>query len=115
MTPIEIDDYKTTWLKNAHVVQVNEDLDVDGKSWCRKNVERHRWSFSRYTDIYEHTFYFEIKQTANDFESYINSRTNNSNTTDADKDVKCGICGQWIKPWQVCEDTDSSSNYDHPL
>lgn len=70
MTPIEIDDYKTTWLKNAHVVTVNEDLDVDGKSWCRKNVERHRWSFSRYTDIYEHTFYFENAQTAKDFESW---------------------------------------------
>lgn len=38
MTPIEIDDYKTTWLKNAHVVQVNEDLDVDGKSWMESDT-----------------------------------------------------------------------------
>jgi hypothetical protein len=115
MTPIEIDDYKTTWLKNAHIVQVNEDLDVDGKTWCRKNVDRHRWSFSQYTDIYEHTFYFEAEQTAKDFESYITHHTNHTNTMDANKTsyVKCGICNQWMKPWQKCEDTDSCSYYDH--
>lgn len=74
ITPIEIGDYKTKWLKNAHVVTVNEDLDVEGKSWCRKNTERHKWSFSKYTDIYEHTFYFEDADTAQAFEEWLKNR-----------------------------------------
>jgi hypothetical protein len=74
MTPQDIVDYKTRWLKNAHVATVNEDLDIEGKTWCRKNVERHKWSFSKYTDVYEHTFYFEDDQTARDFESWYNTR-----------------------------------------
>jgi hypothetical protein len=74
MTPIEICDYKAKWLKNAYVVTVNEDLDIEGKTWCRKTVERYKWSFSKYTDIYEHTFYFEDEQTAKDFECWYTQR-----------------------------------------
>jgi len=74
ITPIEIDEYKTKWLKNAHFVTVNEDLDIEGKTWCRKNVERQRWSFSKYTDVYEHTFYFEDADTAQAFKEWLKNR-----------------------------------------
>jgi hypothetical protein len=62
MTPQEIDDYKTKWLTGpgrGYPVKIHSDLDVDGKDWCRRNLERHQWSFTKYTDVYEHTFYFE--------------------------------------------------------
>lgn len=29
------------------------------------------------------------------------------------KQVRCGICGYWMMPWLVCEDTDHCSYYDH--
>ena len=30
-----------------------------------------------------------------------------------ENNTKCGICKQWMEPWQKCEDTDSCSYYDH--
>jgi hypothetical protein len=71
MTPQEIFDYKTKWLKTAHIVKVNSDLDIEGKRWCRQNLERQEWSFSSYTDVYEHTFYFENAESAKQFESWL--------------------------------------------
>ena len=61
MTPQEIAEYKQRWMSagNNNPVRLHSDLDVAGKDWCRKYLERHQWSFSKYTDHYEHTFYFE--------------------------------------------------------
>jgi hypothetical protein len=80
MTPQEIVDYKTKWLKNAHLVTVNTDLDWEGKAWCRRHLERHQWSFTSYTDMYEHTFYFEAEQAAKQFEEWLDERTLRRNT-----------------------------------
>lgn len=60
MTPLEIAEYKMRWMREGgHSVRLHSDLDVAGKDWCRKNIERHQWSFEAYTAIYQHTFYFE--------------------------------------------------------
>jgi hypothetical protein len=69
MTPQEIFEYKTKWLSaGGHAVKLHSDLDVEGKLWCRRNVERHQWSFIQYTDLYEHTFLFENQDTSKQFE-----------------------------------------------
>lgn len=69
MTPQEINDYKTRWLRETdNSVRIHSDLDVEGKDWCRRNVERHQWSFRAWTAIYEHTFYFEDRETKSQFE-----------------------------------------------
>jgi hypothetical protein len=73
MTPQEIHDYKTRWLiKNGNPVKIHSDLDVEGKFWCRRNLERHQWSMTTWTDIYEHTFFFEDPIAAQNFEIEFN-------------------------------------------
>ena len=68
MTPQEIYEYKQRWMStNTHPVTLDEYLEFDGKSWCRKNLESKVWKFSKYTDIYEHTFYFEKVEDAEAF------------------------------------------------
>lgn len=69
MTPQEIFEYKNKWLTNGgHCVRIHSDLDIEGKNWCRKNLERHQWSFEKYTDVYEHTFCFEDLKASQLFE-----------------------------------------------
>jgi hypothetical protein len=69
MTPQEIFDYKTQWMMNSkHYVKINEDADFDAKQWCKKNLEQHQWHFTRYTDVYEHTMYFETAEMKENFE-----------------------------------------------
>ena len=58
MTPLEIHEYKLRW-KPGYTVRLHSDLVNEGKTWCRRNCERHQWSMSTYTDVYEHTFHFE--------------------------------------------------------
>ncbi len=73
MTPQEVFDYKTTWLSNGgNPVKVHSDLDIEGKYWCRQNIERHQWSFTSYTGVYEHTFHFESKDHADKFSKHFN-------------------------------------------
>jgi len=57
-TPIETFEYKNNW-KPGYTVRLHSDLVNEGKTWCRRNLERHQWSMSQYTDVYEHTFHFE--------------------------------------------------------
>ena len=67
-TPQEIFEYKQKWLKdNPYSVRLHSDLDVRGKDWCRKHLERHKWSMDTYTNVYEHTFNFEDKEAADQF------------------------------------------------
>ena len=66
MTPQEQFDYKNNW-KPGVTVRLHSDLDVQGKTWCKRNVERHQWSFTSYTDVYEHTFHFELDEHAQEF------------------------------------------------
>ena len=67
-TPQQIYDYKREWMeRNGHPVRLHSDLDWKGKDWCRRHLERWQWSFKSYTDVYEHTFFFEFKDDAQDF------------------------------------------------
>ena len=69
MTPQDINEYKMQWMRVAnHPVRIHSDLDVEGKDWCRRNLERHQWSFQSWTDVYEHTFYFENAGASQQFE-----------------------------------------------
>ena len=69
MTPQELNEYKMHWMRVAnHPVRIHSDLDVEGKDWCRRNLERHEWSFQSWTDVYEHTFYFENAGVSQQFE-----------------------------------------------
>ena len=69
MTPIEIAEYKQRWkAQDGNPVRVHSDLDVQCKNWCRKNLKRHEWSMTSYTNVYEHTFYFEHLNTSQQFE-----------------------------------------------
>jgi nuclear transport factor 2 (NTF2) superfamily protein len=72
MTPQELFEYKKSWLPGYNV-QVDFDSDVWGKDWCRKRLERHQWSFDKYTMPDDsHTFSFENEDDADDFfRSYI--------------------------------------------
>lgn len=60
MTPQEVYEYKKRWLMYSnHYAVTDELLEYSAKRWCRNNVPQHKWSFSKYTDFYEDTFYFE--------------------------------------------------------
>lgn len=71
MTPQEQFDYKRRWLPDAWVVTVNQDWDWIGKDWCRKNLERHQWSFKKYANPDDsHNFLFESEDNARQFKLY---------------------------------------------
>ena len=69
MTPLEISEYKMRWMANGtcYPVRLHSDLADNGKTWCRRNLERHQWSVATWTDVYEHTFFFEHKHDADEF------------------------------------------------
>ena len=63
MTPQEQYDYKTHWMnKTPHPVRLHSDLADKGKTWARRNLERHQWKFDTWTANYEHTFHFELEE-----------------------------------------------------
>ena len=66
MTPQDIAEYKQRWMStgNNNPVRLHSDLDTQGKTWCRRNLERHQWKMNTWTDVYEHTFFFESEQHA---------------------------------------------------
>jgi hypothetical protein len=71
-TPLEIFEYK-----NKHCifgVTIEETTDTAAKEWCKENLERHQWSFVRYTDVYEHTIFFDDESRATDFEKFMSAR-----------------------------------------
>ena len=69
MTPQEIFEYKKSWKPHSFQVDIHSDLDVQCKSWCRKNLNRWEWSMDRYTYVYSHTFHFEKEYAANNFKT----------------------------------------------
>lgn len=72
MTPQEIFDYKTSWLKKCtNIVSVHDDLEFEAKRWCRTNLKQHQWNFYKFTDIYEHSFYFETAEMKKEFERFM--------------------------------------------
>ena len=59
MTPQEIFEYKNSWAP-GYKVQVDVDSDVWGKNWCRKRLQRYKWSFKKFSEPDDsHTFQFE--------------------------------------------------------
>ena len=72
-TPQDINEYKMRWMRESNYpVRVHSDLDIVGKDWCRKHLERHQWSFNSYTANYEHTFYFEDADVSKQFDLEVN-------------------------------------------
>jgi hypothetical protein len=73
MTPQEIFDYKVTWQKDCrNISTVHDDLEFDAKRWCKDNLEQHQWDFCKFTDMYEHSIYFETEDMKNNFERFMN-------------------------------------------
>lgn len=70
ITPQEISDYKRAWKPNGFAVPLHSDLHVVGKDWCRHNLERWQWSMDTFTDVYEHTFHFQSRASADEFKKY---------------------------------------------
>ena len=70
MTPQEVSDYKQRWMAsgNNNPVRLHSDVVDRGKTWCRRQLERHQWSVTLWTDVYEHTFFFEDARAAQNFE-----------------------------------------------
>ena len=68
MTPVEIAEYKQRW-KPGYTVGVHSDNVNEAKAWCRKYLDRHEWSMTEWTDVYEHTFHFEYLQDATMFKN----------------------------------------------
>ena len=75
MLPLEIVDYKTKWLKTCiNIVKIHEDFEFDAKQWCKKNLMKHQWNFVKYTDVYEHSIYFETNEMKTNFEGFIDDK-----------------------------------------
>ena len=66
MTPVEMFEYKLNW-KPGYSVKLHSDWVDKGKTWCRKNLKRHQWSMTQWTDVYEHTFHFEDPSAGKEF------------------------------------------------
>jgi hypothetical protein len=72
MTPQERFDYKTKWMQtSSNPIKIHSDLEFAAKQWCKTNLEQHQWHFSKYTDVYEDTFYFESADHARKFDNEI--------------------------------------------
>lgn len=71
MTPQEIHEYKLKW-KPGYSVKLHSDRVDQGKTWCRRKLQRHQWSMSEWTNVYEHTFHFENKETSQKFKVELN-------------------------------------------
>ena len=67
MTPQEQHEYKMRWMP-GYPVRLHSDVSDQGKTWCRRQLERHQWSVTTWTHVYEHTFHFEDVQAAQNFE-----------------------------------------------
>tara|TARA_R110000796_G_scaffold17427_2_gene53660 strand:+ start:612 stop:848 length:237 start_codon:yes stop_codon:yes gene_type:complete len=77
MTPQEINEYKLRWMGSSpYSVRLHSDLDTQGKTWCRRNLERHQWKMNTWTNVYEHTFYFEHQDDSLIFETLWPEYTN---------------------------------------
>lgn len=75
MTPQEIFEYKQQW-KPGHTVRLHSDVVDRGKTWCKRQLEKHQWSVTTWTDVYEHTFHFEDAATAQHFVMEFNNWVN---------------------------------------
>ena len=68
MTHQEQFEYKIAW-KPGYVVRLHSDLVDRGKTFCSRICERHQWGVTTWTDVYEHTFHFELPHHAQEFKT----------------------------------------------
>ena len=68
LKPQEIFEYKLKW-RPGTPVGVHSDKDLECRNWCIENLQRHQWHEVEYTDIYEHTFCFELQSDAIKFKN----------------------------------------------
>lgn len=74
LTPLEVVDYKNRWRTSATKVRTHSDIVDTAKTWCRRNLDRWEWSMTAYTDVYEHTFEFELVENGHAFCASINAQ-----------------------------------------
>ena len=69
MTPQDIFDYRMKWRQrqNQYAVRLHSDLRNTGVSWCRTQLFSQQWDLKTFTNVYQHTFYFEYKQDYDQF------------------------------------------------
>lgn len=48
MTPQEIFEYKKRWSSTAVGQYIDPDADIWAKDWCRRNLQRHQWTFNKF-------------------------------------------------------------------
>jgi len=73
MTPQEIFEYKQRWMP-GYAVRIHSDLRNRAIDYCKINLRQHQWKHREYTDVYEHTFYFENELDAKTFETNFEER-----------------------------------------
>lgn len=72
MTPVEIAEYKQRWMSNRDFsVPFHSDYKRQAKEWCRVQLHPAQWKFAEWTNVYEHTMYFEFKQDSVAFQWYM--------------------------------------------
>ena len=76
LTPQEIASYKQRWMSEGknYICPVHESWADEGKRWCKTNLAPQSWKLKTYTDIYEHTFYFESMFMCIEFSSWYENR-----------------------------------------
>jgi len=76
MTPLEISEYKNRWMASDdnYRVAVHSDLESSAKDWCKQHLEKQSWHVVRWTDVYQHTFYFEDSKQSQCFAMELNNR-----------------------------------------
>jgi hypothetical protein len=66
LTPVEIFEYKQRW-KPGYSVRLHSDVVDKGKAFAKRNCQKHQWSVTTWTNVYEHTFHFEYEESARKF------------------------------------------------
>jgi hypothetical protein len=68
LTPVEIFEYKQRWQRaGGYAVRLHSDLRDQGKDWCKVQLHKQQWDFTKWSNVYEDTFWFEYQQDANLF------------------------------------------------
>lgn len=68
MTPQEITDHKAKW-RPGFAIEYHTDLKHEAKAWVKANVAQHQYHHHTYTDVYYHTYEFEMPSDAHDFKA----------------------------------------------
>lgn len=69
LTPVEIWEYKRSWISEAVAVTLHSDLRSQGIEWCKRTLNPLHHQMTKYTNVYEDTFYFRNQKAANGFKA----------------------------------------------